>query len=94
VVQSLLGEPNVITDRDLLEESIGFAARHLAKSDKGRDALRRVLDWLESSGLSLDGQNQNAILELQRLAFEGWAGTVRDAMHAALAAPTPGREGT
>jgi hypothetical protein len=67
-----------------IEQAAGFAARHLAESEKGRDALRRVLDWLEASGLSLDGQNQEAILELQRIAWEGWAGTVREAMHEAL----------
>ena len=71
-------------ERQAREQAAGFAARHLAKSENGRDALRRVLDWLEASGLSLDGQNQEAILELQRLAWEGWAGTVRDAMHQAL----------
>ena len=71
-------------ERELIEQAVGHAARHLAKSEKGRDALRRVLDWLEASGLSLDGQNQNAILELQRIAWEGWAGTVRDAMHKAI----------
>lgn len=71
-------------ERELVEQAVGQAARHLAKSDKGRKALRAVIDWLEDSGLSLDGQNQNAILELQRMAWEGWAGTVRDAMHAAL----------
>jgi hypothetical protein len=70
--------------RDMAEQAVRFACRHLAKSDKGRKALRAIVDWLEDSGLSLDGQNQNAILELQRMAWEGWAGTVREAMHAAL----------
>jgi hypothetical protein len=60
------------------------AAQQLAKSDKGRDALRRVLDWLEASGLSLDGQNQQAILLLLEWAWEGKAGTVREVMHEAL----------
>jgi hypothetical protein len=75
---------NAAAEREMVEPAVRYAARHLAKSDKGRKALRAVVDWLEDSGLSLDGQNQNAILELQRLAWEGWAGTVRDAMHEAL----------
>lgn len=60
------------------------AAQQLAKSDKGRDALRRVLEWLEAGGLSLDGQNQQAILLLLEHAWGGKAGTVRDVMHEAL----------
>jgi hypothetical protein len=73
-----------LTEAEMAERAACFAAQHLARSEKGRDALRRVIDWLEASGLSLDAQNQNAILELQRMAWEGWAGTVRDAMHDAL----------
>jgi len=70
---------NVATPEQLCE-----AARHLAKSEKGRDALRRVVDWLEASGLSLDYVNQDAILTLLDAAWNGYAGTVREAMHEAL----------
>jgi hypothetical protein len=67
-----------------MPQDLYAAAQHLAKSEKGRDALRRVLDWLENSGLSLDGNNQQAILLLLEWAWEGKAGTVREAMHEAL----------
>lgn len=65
-------------------EQYRLAASHLSKTDKGVDALRRVLDWLEASGLSLDQQNQEAILDLLDGAWGSYAGTVRDAMHEAL----------
>jgi hypothetical protein len=60
------------------------AAQHLAKTDKGRDALRRVVDWLEASALSLDDMNKTAILLLLEGAWEGMAGTARELMHEAL----------
>lgn len=66
------------------ESRLTSEAKHLSRSDKGRDALERVLDWLESSGLSLDGRNQQAILTLLENAWGGYAGTVRDVMHEAL----------
>lgn len=69
------------------ESTLREAAEHLAKSDKGRDALRRVLDWLENSGLSLDSVNQDAILLLLDAAWNGWAGSAREVMHDALATP-------
>lgn len=62
-------------------------AVHLATTDKGRDALRRVLDWLESSGLSLDSDNQQGILLLLDAAWGDYAGTVRDLMREALREP-------
>lgn len=68
---------------DLLQRS----ARHLAKSEKGRDALRRVVDWLEASGLSLDQTNQECIRDLLDAAWGGMAGTAREVMHDALEEP-------
>lgn len=70
--------------RAAVEAELRTAAQHLAKSDRGRDALRHVLEWLEASGLSLDERNQRAILTLLESAWGGWAGTARDAMHEAL----------
>jgi len=60
------------------------AAQQLVKSDKGRDAMRRVLDWLENSGLGLDVHNQVAILTLLAGAWGSYAGTTREIMHEAL----------
>lgn len=66
------------------EAELFRVAQHLATSDKGRDALERVLAWLENSGLSLDHVNQESVLLLLEGAWGGKAGTVRDAMHQAL----------
>lgn len=70
--------------RAAIESTLSHEARQLAKSEKGQDALRRVVDWLENSGLSLDHRNQEAILALLDAAWNGYAGTVRDVMHEAL----------
>jgi len=69
------------------------AAQKLADSETGRDTLRRVLEWLDTSGLSLDGRNKLAIMLLIDGAM-GWglAGSVREAMRAALSSsPAPDR---
>jgi hypothetical protein len=63
---------------------LGEAARQLAKSEKGRQALRAVLDWLDADGCSLDAVNQEAVFVLLAGAWGGFAGTARDAMREAL----------
>lgn len=71
-------------DRAAVELELMHAARQLAESTRGRDALRRVVDWLEESGLGLDQNNQQATLTLLEHAWAGYAGTVRDVMHEVL----------
>jgi hypothetical protein len=70
--------------KKIIEHEIRAAAEHLAKSDKGRDALCRLVDWLENSGLSLDETNQGCVVTLLQTAWGGMAGTTREAMHEAL----------
>ena len=60
------------------------AAQHLATSKKGRDALRRVRDWLRASGLSLDMQNKEAVFTLLDGAWGAYAGSALDAIDEAL----------
>ena len=60
------------------------AAQRLSKSDHGRDALRRVVEWLDNSGVSLDRGNQEAVLTLLAGAWGPFAGTARDVMREAL----------
>lgn len=60
------------------------AVAQLAKSRKGRNAMRHVLAWLDDDGLALDEQNQEAISVLLQAAWSGLAGSSRDAMRAAL----------
>lgn len=71
-------------ERAAWEARLRADAQHLATSDRGLDALHRVLEWLEISGLGLDRRNQNAILTLLTNAWGGYAGTVRDVMHEVL----------
>ena len=60
------------------------AAEQLSQSEKGRNALRRLLDWLDDDGLSLDGANKGAVLTLLNAAFGSYPGSARDAMREAL----------
>ena len=61
-------------------------ARHihqLAGSEKGRDAMRRILDWMDGDGLTLDYANQHAASSLIALCWRH-PGSTRDAMRTAL----------
>jgi len=60
------------------------AAERLARSQRGRNAMRRVLDWLDDDGLGLDGGNKEAILCLLDAALHAHPMSARDAMRAAL----------
>lgn len=59
-------------------------AEKLSRSEHGRSAMKHVLAWLDDDGLSLDSNNQNAILMLLRAAWGGYAGTARDVMREAV----------
>lgn len=59
-------------------------ANHLAKSQKGRNAMKRLLAWLDDDGLSLDMVNKEAVLTLLNGAFGEYPGTARDVMRDAL----------
>lgn len=64
------------------------AANDLAKSNKGRSAMRHLLSWLDHDGLSLDFDNKERALTLLIGAFGSYPGTARDAMREALAKGT------
>lgn len=51
---------------------------------RARDAMQRVLDFLDGGGLSLDGQGQESVLTLLVAAFTTSPGSVRDQMRDAL----------
>lgn len=63
---------------------IAEAVLILSESQKGRDAMRHLLAWLDDSGCSLDGRNQDCCTSLLDAAWAGYAGSVRDAMREAL----------
>lgn len=69
-----------MTDRETIDRSVQL----LARSRIGRNAMRRVLAWLDDDGLSLDGQGQDAVQSLLAAAWGPYAGSTRDAMRAAL----------
>jgi hypothetical protein len=51
-------------------ESIQKSIVQLSQSERGHEAMTRLLSLLENGGMSLDGQNQHAILTLFLGAFE------------------------
>lgn len=63
-----------------MEDHICEAVAQLAKSGRGRNAMRHLLCWLDDDGLGLDTANQDAVIALLELAWGGWAGSVRDVM--------------
>jgi hypothetical protein len=67
--------------RHEVEARLFEAAKQLAQSDKGRDALRRLLDWFDNGGgLSLDYKNQRAFSLLLAAAWCSYPGAARDQM--------------
>lgn len=65
---------------NLLPEDFERAAAILSKSERGRDAMQRLLDMLDAGGISLDGEAKQAVMTLLYGAFTDWPGAARDAM--------------
>ena len=63
---------------------VSAAVDRLAHSDRGRKTLRALLVWLDSSGLGLDDQNQQAVLTIITAAWGPLPMTVRDELRHAL----------
>lgn len=72
-------QTQTLTQADMIE-----AAQQLAKSDKGRNALTALLDWLNADGLGLDAFNKRAVFTLLNGAFGPFPGGAREAMEDAL----------
>lgn len=68
------------------ESELREAAEQLSRSQKGRHAMQHVLAWLDEDGLSLDAENQQAVLTLLDGAWGSFAGTARDLMRAVVEA--------
>jgi hypothetical protein len=60
------------------------AAARLNRSEKGRQAMRDLLAFLDNGALTLDYDNQSAVLTLLTGAWGQYAGTARDVMREAL----------
>lgn len=59
-----------------------YVAR-LSNSQKGRNAMRHVLEWMDDDGCALDYANQDAIGALIALCWR-YPGSTRDAMREAI----------
>lgn len=68
----------------ITEQNIEAAAQQLRRSERGRGAMKHVLDMLEGDGLGLDSDNQHAVLTLIVGAWQGYAQTARDVAREAL----------
>jgi hypothetical protein len=60
------------------------AADRLVKTTRGRNAMDRLLTWLDDDGLGLDAASKTDVLTLVAGAFDRYPGTARDAMRDAL----------
>ena len=67
-------------------EEIQAAARQLAKSERGRQALQRLAELIDADALHLDFLDQRAFLALLGGVWTGQAGPVREAVRAAESA--------
>ena len=77
-------EPGIEIQEVFSEQSARIACDQLNQSDTGRHTLRKVVDWLDGSGVSLDQDNQEAILFLIRAVFGPLTMTARDIMRDTL----------
>lgn len=61
-------------------EAIFAAAAHLRTTDRGRKALESIWHFFEEGGMSLDEDNQQAVLMLMSAGMGHFQGTVREAL--------------
>lgn len=68
-----------------VDDNIQAAAERLAMSERGREALRWMLEWITETGvLGLDQRNKEACATLLVAAWGSRPGTAREAMADAL----------
>lgn len=64
-----------------MKPGIDLAVAQLAKSRRGRNAMRRLLEWMEDDdGLGLDQSNQEAYVHLVYACWGPVCGTALDAI--------------
>ena len=61
-------------------EDLRYAVEYLARTERGRHAMQRLLAWFDDDGLGLDAYNQRAVLTVLEAAWGSWSGTARDLM--------------
>ena len=72
-------------------EDLERAVTNLSRSDKGRQAMRDLLAFLENAGISLDAENQRHVLCLLSGAWGSYAGTTFEALRSVVR-PEPKEE--
>jgi hypothetical protein len=70
--------------RRITAEEMQAAARQLAKSERGRAVMQRLLDWMDEDELKLTLLNQRAFLALLGGAWSGRTEAARRSMRQAL----------
>ena len=61
-------------------EDLERAASQLNKSERGRQAMRDLLSFLDNGAMSLDAKNGEAVITILRGAWGELAGTTKDAL--------------
>ena len=65
-------------------EDLKRAVSNLDRSDKGRQAMRDLLAFLENGGISLDGDNQLHVACLLAGAWGNYSGTTLEALRSVV----------
>jgi hypothetical protein len=73
-----------MADDRITETEVRRAVSMLARSERGRDAMRDALALLDNGGLGLDETGQVALITLLTAAFTAHPGFARDAMRDAV----------
>lgn len=76
-----------MTNYMLTKTDLHNAVEQLKRSRRGQTAMRKLLEWLDDTGLGLDEQNQEAILILLEGAWGPFPSTARDLMRDATRKP-------
>jgi|GEM_PF-4351388 len=80
-----------MTNYMLTKTDLHNAVEQLKRSRRGQTAMRKLLEWLDDTGLGLDEQNQDAVLILMEGAWGPFPSTARDLMREATR-KTPRRQ--
>jgi hypothetical protein len=70
---------------DVSAQNLEEAVARLRQTTRGRNTMRRLLEWLDDDGLGLDAENQFATMTIIKGAWGSWCGTTRDLMRQAIA---------
>ena len=73
-------QPTMPSSMTITTADLDRAGAQLAKSERGRQAARDLLNFIQSGGGSLDADNQLAYLVLLRAAWGEYPGSVRDVL--------------